>query len=581
MVSLDAAKSLLAAPLCVAQFDSKISRSKIMGFFLLASFIVHTDLSPSSPDEPLPERVQTAYVPLHRFDLQNSRQYQQQFADMYFLRLAKIKPAVDAVASDVFDDVVVGGAKAKKVERVLDVRQGELCWVSGTVYMDMPFKPSILEDVSKDKLLSKPSTVKKYVPEDNDDILAEGRGSVAIMLEDDSGRIRLVGRPLRSVLLVTGCIIAVMGTENEDGELEVIDIMFPDLPPQPERWQLSKPVATNGAAGEGPPAKKAKIEGGGKNGASGDVVMDGTAERKSSGGGKKIAIVSGLNFSGPHGASAVETSLLLEYLLGEALAPGSQEEASHISRLIIAGNSITTPEDPEEKAAKEAATAAAAAAAGSDGGVLQPKKYGYDSASYNPVPSALLDEFLAELLPSMPVTLMPGVNDPANASIPQQPIHPAMFPNARLYTSPKPPSLAAPTDPPGWFDTVTNPWEGEVEGWRVLGVSGQTIDDIHKYVQGNDRLSMMEATCRWRCAAPTAPDTLWTYPYQEDDPFVLDTCPHVYFAGSQPEFGTRLITGPEDQTVRLIAVPAFSETREVVLLDTETLEVTRVKIGRQ
>ena len=45
---------------------------------------------------------------------------------------------------------MLGGEKVKKVERVLDVRQGELCWVAGTVYMDMPLKPSILEDVSKD-----------------------------------------------------------------------------------------------------------------------------------------------------------------------------------------------------------------------------------------------------------------------------------------------------------------------------------------------------------------------------------------------------------------------------------------------
>ncbi|ERT02050.1 DNA polymerase delta subunit 2 [Sporothrix schenckii 1099-18] len=548
MVSLDAAKSLLAGPL---------------------------------GDAPLPERTQTAYHPLHRFHLENSRQYQQQFADMYFLRLAKIKPAVDKVATEAFSDVVVGGTHAKKVERVLDVRQGELCWVSGTVYMDMPFKPSILEDVSKDKLLSKPSAVKKYVPEDDDDVLAEGRGSVALMLEDDSGRIRLVGRPLRSVLLVTGCIIAVMGTENEDGELEVIDIMFPDLPPQPERWELSTPVAD--ATGEGPPAKRPKVEGNaGKNGAPDDVDMDGTVENAGSrrGGGKKVAIVSGLNFSGPHSASAVETSLLLEYLLGEALAPDSQQEVSHISRLIIAGNSIAAAEDPEDQ--KAAAPAATTTTGDAAGGQAQQKKYGYDSSSYNPVPSALLDEFLAELLPSIPVTLMPGMNDPANSSIPQQPIHPAMFPHARLYTSPKaqtPPASAA--SQTSWFDTVTNPWEGEVEGWRVLGTSGQTIDDIHKYVQGNDRLSMMEATCRWRCAAPTAPDTLWSYPYQEDDPFVLDTCPHLYFAGSQPAFGTRIITGTDGQMVRLVAVPVFSETHEVVLLDTETLEVTCVKIERQ
>lgn len=494
---------------------------------------------------------------------------------MYFLRLAKIKPTVDKVAAEAFKDIEVGGIRAKKVERVLDVRQGELCWVSGTVYMDMPYKPSILDDVSQDKILSKPSKVKKYIPDDNDDVLAEGRGSVAMMLEDDSGRIRLVGRPLRSVLLVTGCIIAVMGTENEDGELEVIDIMFPDLPPQPERWELSKPIA-NGA-GEGPPTKRVKTEG--------DVDMDGTAETKngSSGSGSssknnKIAIVSGLNFSGLHGDSAVETSLLLEYLLGESLVPGQQEEASHISRLIIAGNSIALAEDPEDQPAPNVAIAAAADATNP----LQQKKYGYDSSTYNPIPSSLLDDFLAELLPSIPVTLMPGVSDPANSSLPQQPIHPAMFPNSRLYTLPKVQAEGeqAPSEP-GWLDTVTNPWEGEVEGWRVLGVSGQTIDDIQKYVHVKDRLSMMEATCRWRCAAPTAPDTLWSYPYQEDDPFVLDTCPHVYFAGSQPRFGTCTITGPDGQKVRLIAVPTFSERHEIVLLDTETLEVSRVEIGRK
>lgn len=36
-----------------------------------------------------------------------------------------------------------------KVDRVLDVRQGELVWVAGTVYMEMPLKPNILDDISK------------------------------------------------------------------------------------------------------------------------------------------------------------------------------------------------------------------------------------------------------------------------------------------------------------------------------------------------------------------------------------------------------------------------------------------------
>jgi DNA polymerase delta subunit 2 len=36
------------------------------------------------------------------------------------------------------------------VDRVLDVRQGELCWVTGTIYMDMPLKPNILDDLTKE-----------------------------------------------------------------------------------------------------------------------------------------------------------------------------------------------------------------------------------------------------------------------------------------------------------------------------------------------------------------------------------------------------------------------------------------------
>lgn len=69
-----------------------------------------------------------------------------------------------------------------------------------------------------------------------------------------------------------------------------------------------------------------------------------------------------------------------------------------------------------------------------------------------------------------------------------------------------------------------------------------------------------------------------SYPFQDDDPFVLKDCPHVYFAGNQPEFGTRLIGGAEGQTVRLISVPSFAEKKEIVILDTETLEVNRVQI---
>lgn len=284
------------------------------------------------------------------------------------------------------------------------------------------------------------------------------------MLEDESGRIRLIGKALQTNTLVTGCIIAVIGTENGDGDFEVCGITYPGLPQQPQRMERDDNLTmlTSGS-------RKRKSE---------------THGKQSKGG--KVAIVSGLGISGDF-ADTMAMELFMEYLLGEAGGPDDQKEVGKISRLFIAGNSISEGAilGPEESSEKKAS-----------------KKYGYDASAYNPAPSTHFDQFLATLLPSIPITLLPGESDPANASMPQQPIHPAIFPRSRAY------SAVLGSSEPGWFDSVTNPWEGEVEGWRVMGNGGQPVDDVFKYVESDDRLKMMENLLIWRCGAPTAPDTL-------------------------------------------------------------------------
>ena len=284
------------------------------------------------------------------------------------------------------------------------------------------------------------------------------------MLEDESGRLRLIGTILQTSMLVTGCIVAMMGTENANGDFEVVDMKVPDLPRQPQRWERQDAdiALTNGSA-------KRKI----KN------------EVRQTGG--KIAIVSGLNITGDE-ADSLAMDLLMEYLVGETCDGNEQQSVSKIARLIIAGNSIkeATPLAPRDEVPDKKAS----------------KKYGYDSAAYNPAPTAHLDNFLATLLPSIPITILPGESDPANVSLPQQPIHPAMFPRSRNYAN------IPGSEEPGWFDSVTNPWEGDIEGWRFMGNGGQPINDVFKYVEGDERLEMMESLLRWRCGAPTAPDTL-------------------------------------------------------------------------
>ena len=58
--------------------------------------------------EPI-ERAPSAYNPLHSFSLPkgDNRHYQQQYGDMYFLRLAKLKPAVEAIAKEAWGGFTV------------------------------------------------------------------------------------------------------------------------------------------------------------------------------------------------------------------------------------------------------------------------------------------------------------------------------------------------------------------------------------------------------------------------------------------------------------------------------------------
>jgi len=165
---------------------------------------------------------------------------------------------------------------------------------------------------------------------------------------------------------------------------------------------------------------------------------------------------------------------------------------------------------------------------------------------------------VTQLACSVDVDIMPGEIDPSNYTLPQQPLSKCIFPlGARHQT----------------LNSVTNPYECQVEDTIFLGTSGQTIDNMERYMTIDSKLNLMEKTLEWRHLAPSAPDQLHCYPFLEQDPFVISTCPHVYFIGNQKEFKTKLVNGPNGQTTRLIMIPSFATTQTAVLLNLNTLEV--------
>ena len=66
-----------------------------------------------------------------------------------------------------------------------------------------------------------------------------------------------------------------------------------------------------------------------------------------------------------------------------------------------------------------------------------------------------------------------------------------------------------------------------------------------------------------------------SYPFQRSDPFVLRAAPDVYVVGNQAHYATATYavgSGDDQHTVRVVLVPSFARTHEVVLLNMATLE---------
>ena len=72
---------------------------------------------------------------------------------------------------------------------------------------------------------------------------------------------------------------------------------------------------------------------------------------------------------------------------------------------------------------------------------------------------------------------------------------------------------------------------------------------------------------------------------------MLEETPHIFFAGNQPEYASRLVqgtlqskhgliyAGKSGQKVRIISIPKFSKTGEIVLVNLSTLESEVVKFS--
>ncbi|XP_072167647.1 DNA polymerase delta subunit 2-like [Diadema setosum] len=250
-----------------------------------------------------------------------------------------------------------------------------------------------------------------------------------------------------------------------------------------------------------------------------------------------IVLMCGLGV-GSESTDVMSLQLMLDLITGQLGTEEQQEMFSRVVRVVVAGNCLS-----KSMQDKDVLTTAKYLTRKTQAGTVEAMKS--------------LDDFLIQLTSCVPVDLMPGEYDPANSSLPQQALHRCMFPQAGLYPT---------------FNCVPNPYEAKIGGVRVLGTSGQNLTDIYQITTMDDRLTILEETLKVGHLAPTAPDTLACYPYYDQDPFIINDCPAIYFAGNQPKFQTKKWTGSGGKDVLLVTVPSFHETKSCVIVNLRTLD---------
>lgn len=399
------------------------------------------------------------------------RQYTQQYSHIYFCRLKALRSSIESAARLKWPTVPVA---EKMTEFPAD---GQRCIVIGTIYVENPSKPNILDEVALELHLKNRTS---HGPAENSLLKVAGN---TYLVEDEFGRcqLELGGCSQREVTLMTGVSVALLGFERaSDGVFCVEDVCAAGVPAQPPARPRS-PIA--------------------------------------------VAMLCGVSYGSD---ATLDAQLVMHQLTSTPL-----------DCILVVGSVLREPpqyEDTEQRMRFGAIN------------------YRLDTTHFSSFSETIkwtLQENNCDR-----IVLVPGLGDPTNASIPQQPIPVGIFPGCHRYWE------------EGRLVLATNPALFLLDQVRFLVLPSQSVNDA-KWYTGLDSLDteaafqVIATILRCRHLAPTAPDSICCYPSFERDPFVLapeSSFPQVVVCGGQAEFAYRQVEG-----IHVILLPDFLQSRQSVV----------------
>jgi DNA polymerase delta subunit 2 len=489
---------------------------------------------------------------------QKQQPYNRQYSSIYEARLNELKPKCLITFEEKYRSKTVATTPVV-VSRIIDLNEDATSFMIGTVIKNCPAKPKL--DFDTNQTYHENGMSYLGVPFDDDDDNSNGNKIVeapltdstycnftndTVFLEDDSGRIELCfnntdeRKKQWKLDLVTGSIMGIEGKIKEGSDVfEVEDIYYPTL--GPHRQVESAQGAQNND----------------------DDAC--------------VLFLSGLDCGGNdsskrNSSTSLKREMLIDYISGYLENGNSQ----FISRIVVAGGGCAKPIRPEQTVKSWSSSS------GNKQDTQQAKDALHQKMNEMTLPIRELDLFLSEVCSNgIPVDYIPGLHDPTNANWPQRPIHQCLVPNANVFTS--------------MLHRTTNPYEASVGDKVLLGSDGLNIFDLRcnlgrmvkDEVFAVKMIDAIESSLKFNHIVPTGPDSVPTFPFETTDPFIIQHAPHVYFCGNCDKFETKLIdvsvdggSGKSNNVVqvRLICVPSFVKTGQVLIMNLKTLECNVIEI---